>query len=160
MRLNERQLDILRWIYLVSVKAPRIAGSEGSTGDALRIGRQLGAATGYLDSYQGHAALAMPAATLAGWATVMHGGFLVDRHGRRFGDETAGYSEYASTVLAAASGEAWIVIDRRIHDACTPSATSRTRSRQVPCDGVQVPCDGVQAPSSWRNGSGSTPPGS
>ena len=46
----------------------------------------------FLDAYQGHAALAHPAATLPGWATVMHGGFLVDRAGRRFGDETTGYS--------------------------------------------------------------------
>ncbi|WP_240191449.1 FAD-binding protein [Aeromicrobium sp. YIM 150415] len=94
-------------------------GSEGSTGDALRIGERLGAATGFLDAYQGHAALAMPAATLAGWATVMHGGFLVDRTGRRFGDETTGYSEYAAQVLEnAQDGEAWIVLDERIHEAC------------------------------------------
>jgi fumarate reductase flavoprotein subunit len=108
---------------LVSEHIPEIAGavyhgSEGSTGDALRIGSRLGAATAYLDAYQGHAALAMPAATLAGWATVMHGGFLVDRHGRRFGDETRGYSEYAAEVLAHAGGEAWIILDRRVHEAC------------------------------------------
>lgn len=93
-------------------------GSEAATGDALRLGRALGAAVGDLDAYQGHAALAMPAATLVGWATVMHGGFLVGRNGSRFGDETAGYSEYASTVLSRAGGEAWIVLDRRVHEAC------------------------------------------
>lgn len=93
-------------------------GSEGSTGDALRIGSRLGAATAFLDAYQGHAALAMPAATLAGWATVMHGAFLVDRHGHRFGDETTGYSEYAAEVLRHAEGEAWIILDRRIDEAC------------------------------------------
>lgn len=93
-------------------------GSEGSTGDALRLGGALGAAVAQLDAYQGHAAVAMPGATLAGWATVMHGGFLVDRAGARFGDETTGYSEYASVVLDRAGGEAWIVVDRRIHEAC------------------------------------------
>jgi fumarate reductase flavoprotein subunit len=108
---------------LVELHVPEIAGavyhgSEGSTGDALHIGERLGAATAYLDAYQGHAALAMPSATLAGWATVMHGGFLVDRHGRRFGDETVGYSEYAAQVLQHADGEAWIVLDERIHEAC------------------------------------------
>ena len=108
---------------LVAKNIPEIAGavyhgSEGSTGDALRIGARLGAATEFLDAYQGHAALAMPAATLAGWATVMHGAFLVDRHGRRFGDETTGYSEYAAEVLKHAEGEAWIILDRRIDAAC------------------------------------------
>lgn len=108
---------------LVRHHIPEIAdavyyGSEGSTGDALRIGERLGAATGYLDAYQGHAALAMPAATLAGWATVMHGAFLVNRAGQRFGDETTGYSEYAAQVLKRAGGEAWIILDQRIHHAC------------------------------------------
>jgi fumarate reductase flavoprotein subunit len=108
---------------LVGQHLPAIAGavyhgSSGSLGDALRIGERLGAATGYLDAYQGHAALAHPGSTLAGWATVMHGGFLVDAQGRRFGDETTGYSEFAETVLREAGGEAWVVLDERIHEAC------------------------------------------
>jgi fumarate reductase flavoprotein subunit len=109
---------------LVAQHAPEIAdavyhGSEASTGDALSIGTRLGAATAYLDAYQGHAALAMPAATLTGWATVMHGAFLVDRRGHRFGDETTGYSEYASAVLQHADGQAWIILDERIDEACS-----------------------------------------
>lgn len=110
---------------LVAAHIPEIAsalyhGSEASRGDALRIGQELGARTAYLDAYQGHAALAMPAATLAGWATVMHGAILVDRHGRRFGDETRGYSEFASEVIRHAGGEAWIVLDERIDELCRP----------------------------------------
>ena len=110
---------------LVATHIPEIAsaiyhGSEASRGDALRLGQALGARTAYLDAYQGHAALAMPAATLAGWATVMHGAVLVDRHGRRFGDETTGYSEYASEVIKHADGAAWIVLDQRIDELCRP----------------------------------------
>lgn len=106
---------------LVQEHLPEIAGaiyygSEESKGDALRIGNKLGAGTAYLDAYQGHAALAMPSATLAGWATVMHGGFLVNPQGERFGDETVGYSEYAHESLIKADGHAWIIIDQRIHD--------------------------------------------
>lgn len=93
-------------------------GSEWSKGDALRIGEKLGAATAFIDAYQGHAALAMPSATLAGWATVMHGGFLVNKDGKRFGNETVGYSEYARESLEHADGQAWIIIDERIRDAC------------------------------------------
>lgn len=110
---------------LVGEHVPEIAGavyygSDESTGTALSIGATLGAATGFLDAYQGHAALAMPSATLAGWATVMHGGFLVNEAGARFGNETNGYSEYAQESLLHANGRAWIIIDRRIFEACLP----------------------------------------
>lgn len=108
---------------LVEEHLPEIAraqyyGSEESRGDALRIGTGLGADTAFLDAYQGHAALAMPSATLAGWATVMHGGYLVNAAGERFGDETSGYSEYAVESLRHARGRAWIILDRRIFEAC------------------------------------------
>ncbi|MGH9083790.1 MAG: FAD-dependent oxidoreductase [Acidimicrobiales bacterium] len=108
---------------LVRRHIPEIAdatyhGSAESRGDALRIGARLGAATAFLDAYQGHAALAVPQATFAGWATVMHGAVLVNADGRRFGDETTGYSEYAAAVLAQPGGRAVLVLDRRVHDAC------------------------------------------
>lgn len=108
---------------LVARHLPEIAsatyhGSETSRGDALRIGERLGAASGFLDAYQGHGALAAKGATLVGWATVMHGAFLVGTDGRRFGDETSGYSEYAAVLAAQPGATGWIVLDRRIHDAC------------------------------------------
>ncbi len=48
----------------------------------------------------------------------MNGGLLVRSDGRRFGDETTGYSEYAAVVQREAGGRAWLVLDRRIHEAC------------------------------------------
>ena len=48
----------------------------------------------------------------------MHGGFLVNAEGQRFGDETMGYSEYALESLKHANGQAWIVLDQRIFEAC------------------------------------------
>lgn len=104
--------------YVPEMAGATYHGSSESRGDALRIGTALGADVGYLDAYQGHAALALPAGTLAGWATVMHGGFLVNAAGERFGDETVGYSEYAREVLRQPGGWALIVLDRRVHDAC------------------------------------------
>lgn len=93
-------------------------GSAESRGDALRIGERVGAATAFLDAYQGHGALVVPQGTLAGWATVMHGAVLVNDGGRRFGNETTGYSEYAAAVLAQPGSRAVLVLDRRVHDAC------------------------------------------
>lgn len=109
--------DLVRQ-YLPEISGATYHGSEESKGDALRIGKKLGAKTAFMDAYQGHAALAMPSATLAGWATVMHGGFLVNNAGLRYGDETMGYSEYARESLLHAADGAWIILDQRIHDAC------------------------------------------
>jgi len=108
---------------LVSRYVPEIAdahyhGSETSRGDALRIGEALGADVAYLDAYQGHAALSKHASTLVGWATVMHGGVVVNVEGRRFGDETTGYSEFAPLLASQPAAEGWIIVDREIHARC------------------------------------------
>lgn len=91
-------------------------GSEYSTGDALRIGTQLGATTGYLDAYQGHAALSAATRTLVTWTTVMHGAVVVNTDGRRFGNESTGYSEYAATLAEQPEATGWLVFDTRIHE--------------------------------------------
>ncbi|MEU6040830.1 FAD-binding protein [Actinomadura sp. NPDC047616] len=108
---------------LVERHLPEIAGalyqgSDHSRGDALRIGGALGAATGYLNAYQGHGAVAAGAGTLVGWATIIHGGIMVDLGGRRFGDETRGYSEYAVELAARPGATGWIVLDATIHAQC------------------------------------------
>lgn len=110
---------------LVGRHLPEIAtayyhGSETSRGDALRIGTRLGAATGFLDAYQGHAAISPGAGTLVGWATIMHGAVLVDLDGRRFADETTGYSDFAPILARQRDSTGWIILDQRIHDACQP----------------------------------------
>jgi fumarate reductase flavoprotein subunit len=106
--------------YLPEIAQAVYHGSEASRGDALRIGGELGAATAYLDAYQGHGALAARSSTLVGWATVMHGAVIVGQDGRRFGDETTGYSEYAAVIARQPGARGWIVLDQRIHDACLP----------------------------------------
>jgi fumarate reductase flavoprotein subunit len=131
---------------LVARHCPEIAdagyhGSETSRGDALRIGERLGAATAFLDAYQGHAALAQKSATLVGWATVMHGGVVLDLTGRRFGDETTGYSEYAAVLAGRPEATGWLVFDRRVHDACLPF----TDFRQTVESGALVWADDAEA---------------
>jgi fumarate reductase flavoprotein subunit len=110
---------------LVRRFAPEIAegvyhGGDGSRGDALRIGERLGAGTAQLDAYQGHGALATPHNVLLTWATVMHGGVIINSAGERFDDETIGYSEYGARVLSQPGRIAWVVYDERIHAACQP----------------------------------------
>jgi fumarate reductase flavoprotein subunit len=92
-------------------------GSPNNTGEGIRWGIALGAATGHLDAYQGHGSVAAPDGPLVTWGLVTNGAILVNRQGRRFGDETRGYSEFAAEVLAQPGGEAWEVFDEKVYDA-------------------------------------------
>jgi fumarate reductase flavoprotein subunit len=86
-------------------------GHEGNDGSALLWGRALGAAQADLGGYQGHGSWASPHGVLISWAVIMDGGIQVNREGRRFHDETHGYSEAAVHVLAQTDGIAWNVFD-------------------------------------------------
>jgi fumarate reductase flavoprotein subunit len=108
---------------LVATHLPEIAdaayhGSEYATGDAMRLAGSHGGAVRALDAYQGHAGLSAAVRTLVTWTTVMHGAVVVDAEGRRFGDETVGYSEYAAMLAARPGARGWVVLDARI-DAAT-----------------------------------------
>jgi fumarate reductase flavoprotein subunit len=89
-------------------------GHPGNEGDALVWGEALGAATRHLSGYQGHGSVAHPHGILITWATITEGGVQVNAEGRRFCDETQGYSEQAAQVLAQPGGIAWTVFDGRI----------------------------------------------
>jgi fumarate reductase flavoprotein subunit len=95
-------------------------GGDGARGDALTIGERIGAQTACLDAYQGHGSVATPHGIILTWATIMHGGVLIDSSGERFGDESVGYSEFGAQVIARPGGTAWTVFDERVHAACLP----------------------------------------
>jgi fumarate reductase flavoprotein subunit len=104
--------------HLPEIEAALYHGGDGSTGDALLIGEKLGADVAFMDSYQGHGSVATPHGIIMTWAAVMHGAVLLNVNGERFGDETSGYSEFAVPVLNQPGGVAWVVLDRRIDEAC------------------------------------------
>jgi fumarate reductase flavoprotein subunit len=91
-------------------------GHPGNQGDAIVWGDALGAQVSDLGAYQGHGAVATPHNILITWATIMQGGVQVNGEGRRFCDETRGYSEQAAEVLRQPGGFAWTVFDARIAD--------------------------------------------
>lgn len=104
---------------LVRAHIPELAdalyfGHPGNQGDALRWGEALGAATRHLSGHQGHGSVAHPHGILITWATITEGGVQVNREGRRFSNETAGYSEQAALVAAQPDGLAFNVFDGRI----------------------------------------------
>jgi fumarate reductase flavoprotein subunit len=92
-------------------------GSPNNSGEGVRWGMALGAATGHMGSYQGHASVAFPDGPLVTWGLVVNGAILVNREGRRFGCETVGYSEYAGAVMAQSGGEAWEIFDAEVYEA-------------------------------------------
>ncbi|GAA5060898.1 FAD-dependent oxidoreductase [Nocardia callitridis] len=107
---------VRRWIP--EIAEAEYHGGRFSRGDALRIGAELGADVGYLDAYQGHAALSARSRTLVGWATVLHGGIIVNVEGTRFAAESGGYSEFAAILAAQPEAKGWIVVDQHIENLC------------------------------------------
>jgi fumarate reductase flavoprotein subunit len=105
---------------LVARFCPEIGGAQyfgarGSTGEAVLWGEKLGAALGNIGAYQGYAAVCDPHGSLLSWTTVEKGGIIVNRAGRRFGDESAGYSGYTPNVMAQ-GGPCFAIFDQKIFD--------------------------------------------
>ena len=90
------------------------AGHAGNDGSAIAWAQQLGLQLADLGGYQGHGSWAVPQGALITWALMMEGGVQVNGDGRRFHDETQGYSEAAVQVLAQPGGTAWTVFDQRL----------------------------------------------
>ncbi|CAN5767045.1 FAD-dependent oxidoreductase [soil metagenome] len=109
-------------------------GHAGNDGSAILWGEALGARTRDLGGYQGHGSWVTPQGALMTWAVMMEGGIQVNRDGRRFHDETHGYSEAAVQVLAQPDGVAWNVFDapllalaRGFPDFCEAEAAGAVR---------------------------------
>jgi fumarate reductase flavoprotein subunit len=105
---------------LVARFCPEIGGAQyfgarGSTGEAVLWGEALGAALGNIAAYQGYAAVCDPHGSLLSWTTIEKGGIIVNAAGRRFGDESAGYSGFTPNVMA--QGEpCFAIFDQKIFD--------------------------------------------
>ncbi len=131
---------------LVRAHIPEMAdalyfGHPGNQGDALLWGRALGAAERDLSGHQGHGSVAHPAGILVTWATITAGGVQVNLQGRRFSDESHGYSEQAAQVLRQPGGIAWTVFDARIGGIARQFEDFRSAERL----GVVVVADSMAA---------------
>lgn len=120
---------------LPEMRAAPFAGHAGNDGSAIRWGRQLGARIADLGGYQGHGSWAVPHGALISWALMTQGGVQVNAEGRRFHDESSGYSEAAAQVLAQPGGVAWDLFDdellalaRTFPDFCDAERAGALRS--------------------------------
>jgi len=119
-------------------------GHVGNDGSAILWGESLGARLRDLGGYQGHGSWVTPQGALMSWAVMMEGGVQINAEGRRFHDETQGYSEAAVHVLAQPGGIAWNVFDtpllalaRGFPDFCEAEAAGALRR----CDSVAALAD-------------------
>ena len=100
--------------WLPEMRGAVFAGHAGNDGSAVAWGRALGARLADMHACQGHGAWALPHGALITWALMTEGAIQVNAHGRRFHDETRGYSEAAVEVLTQPQGIAWNVFDTRL----------------------------------------------
>lgn len=97
-------------------------GGPGNTGDGIAIGERLGGHTASMNAILGYAAMAQTRdgsvsfETMFSWTVPEKGGVFVDAVGRRFGDESVGYSAFTDDVVAHTDGVAYAVFDQRVLD--------------------------------------------
>ena len=103
-------VDMVREL-LPEMRDATFAGHTGNDGSAIAWGKALGAQLADLGGYQGHGSWAVPQGALISWALMMEGAVQLNTSGRRFHDETQGYSEASVKVLAQPGGVAWNVFD-------------------------------------------------
>jgi fumarate reductase flavoprotein subunit len=104
-------------------------GHPGNRGDAVIWGDALGARLSHLGAYQGHGSVATPHNILISWAVIMQGGIQINSEGRRFCDESRGYSEQAEDVLRQPGGIAWDLFDARIAEVARQFEDFRNAER-------------------------------
>src|SRR5207253_649949 len=102
--------------------APEIAGalylgSAGNDGRAITWGAGLGAATLFMDSYQGQGHAALDSSGRLGAGLGSFGAIAVNVEGRRFADETMSPSSFAAHVLAQPGGWAVELFDAEADQA-------------------------------------------
>jgi fumarate reductase flavoprotein subunit len=130
-------------------------GHPGNQGDAVLWGEALGARLGALSGYQGHGSVATPHNILITWAAITAGGFQVNAEGRRFANESLGYSEAAADVLRQPGGVAFDIFDERIagiarqfqdfRDAEKAGALITADSIEALAQRIAVPADAFRA---------------
>ena len=91
-------------------------GTQNNTGEGIRWGIELGAATAHMSGYQGHGYVCAGYGTRLSPEIPQLGGIFVNLHGDRFTRDDQGYSEFARVVLGEPGGVAIGIFDRRIYD--------------------------------------------
>lgn len=112
--------------HLPAFAGTRYFGGEGNTGTALDVADALGLAVDALGSYSAHGSYATRHGVLVTWTAVMGGGFIIDADGRRFADESMGYSGFAERFARRPTPHGHLVLDGRTLARCDGFPEMRT----------------------------------
>ncbi len=107
--------DMVR-AYLPELEHATFHGHPGNKGEAMVWAEELGLKLADMHAYQGHGGLAAGYGIPILWPLIMEGGYQVNRAGKRFADESAGYSEHAVKVLAQPDHVAWCIFDQQRYE--------------------------------------------
>ena len=107
--------------YIPEMAGVEYIGVQGNTGEGIRWGMELGAATAHMSGYQGHGLVCAGYGTRLSPEIPQLGAVIVNVHGERFAREDQGYSEFARVVLAQPRGVAVALFDQRIYDVVAPT---------------------------------------
>ena len=107
----------------VASRMPELAsatynGHDGSTGDGIRLGAELGGALADMSAYQGYGMLTDPQGVTVPPGFAVEGGILVGSDGCRFVNETDDIAGLVHPVLSRPGGVAWLIYDQRIEALC------------------------------------------
>ncbi len=95
-------------------------GGPGNVGDGIRFGLAAGGVAESMTAVLGFAIMGVPEAspsswdTMVSWTVIENGGIVVDAAGRRFGDESVGYSAFVDAVVDAGQPLVYAIFDERI----------------------------------------------
>jgi fumarate reductase flavoprotein subunit len=95
-------------------------GGPGNVGDGIRMGTELGGVTDSMSAVLGFAIMGVPDDcpsswdTMVSWTVIENGGIVVDGSGRRFADESVGYSAFVDDVIDHGESNVYAVFDERI----------------------------------------------
>jgi fumarate reductase flavoprotein subunit len=102
--------------YIPEMAGVGCIGVQGSTGDAIRWGLEMGAAVAHMSGHQAHGLVCAGYGTRLSPEIPQVGAVIVNRSGERFAREDQGYSEFAREVLAQPGGVAVAIFDQKMFD--------------------------------------------
>lgn len=102
--------------FLPELEHATFYGHSGNKGEAMAWAEELGLKLADMRAYQGHGGLAAGYGIPILWPLIMEGGYQVNRLGKRFANESAGYSEHAVKVLDQPEHVAWCIFDQQRYD--------------------------------------------
>jgi fumarate reductase flavoprotein subunit len=102
--------------YIPEMAGVEYVGTKNNTGEGIRWGMALGAATAHLTGYQGHGYICAGYGTRLSPEIPQLGGIFVNAAAERFTRDDQGYSEFARVVLGQPGGTAVGIFDQRIYE--------------------------------------------